>query len=52
MGDAALGDQGFDAAFPQQAAVFVEVVAPVGVQASGFAARASPNSPDRWDGVQ
>ena len=31
MGDAASGDQGFDAALPQQAAVLVEVVAAVRV---------------------
>lgn len=52
VGDAASGDQGFDAALPQQAAVLVEVVAPVGVQTPGFAAGASPQPPDRWDGVQ
>lgn len=38
--------------FPQQAAVLVEVVAPVGLQAPGFAARASPSSPNRWDRVE
>jgi hypothetical protein len=52
VGDAASGDQGFDAALAQQAAVLVEVVAPVGVQPPGFAAGTSPKSPDRWDGVQ
>jgi hypothetical protein len=52
VGDAASGDQGFDAALPQQAAVLVEVVAPVRIQTPGFAAGASPQSPDRWDGVQ
>ncbi|GLW59637.1 hypothetical protein Kpho01_76470 [Kitasatospora phosalacinea] len=52
MGDAAPGDQRLDAALPQQAAVLVEVVAPVCVQAPGLAAGASPQSPDRRDGVQ
>lgn len=52
VGDAASGDQGLDAALPQQAAVLVEVVAPVGVQTPGFAAGTSPQSPDRRDGVQ
>lgn len=52
VGDAASGDQGFDAPLPQQAAVLVEVVAPVGIQAPGLAAGTSPESPDRWDGVQ
>ncbi|MDP9947383.1 hypothetical protein J2S51_000137 [Streptomyces sp. DSM 41269] len=52
VGDAASGDQGFDAAFPQQAAVLVEVVAPVGIQAPGLAAWTSPPAPDRWDGVE
>lgn len=52
VGDAASGDQGFDAVLAQQAAVPLEVVAPVGVQTQGLAAGTSPNSPDRWDGVQ
>lgn len=39
--DAASGDHRLDAALPQQTAVLVEVVAPVGVQASGLAAGAS-----------
>ncbi len=52
VGDAASGDQGFDAALPQQAAVLVEVVAPVGVQAPWFAAGAPPQSPDRWNGIE
>jgi hypothetical protein len=52
VGDAASGDQRFDAALPQQAAVLVEVVAPVGVQASGLAAWTSPPAPDRRDGVK
>ncbi|MGC0407592.1 hypothetical protein RKD31_000835 [Streptomyces sp. SAI-163] len=46
VGDAPSSDHGFDATFPPQAAVRVEVVAPVGVQAPGFAARASPSSPN------
>lgn len=52
VGDAASGDQGFDAAFPQQAAVLVEVVAPVGIQPPRLAAGASPQTPDRGDRVQ
>jgi hypothetical protein len=52
VGDAPSGDHGFDATFPQQAAVLVEVVAPVGVQAPGFAARASPSLPNRRDRVE
>jgi hypothetical protein len=39
--DAASGDHRLDAALPQQTAVLVEVVAPVGLQASGLAAGAS-----------
>lgn len=52
VGDAPSGDHGFDAAFPQQAAVLVEVVAPVAVQTPGFAAWPSPSSPDRRDRVE
>jgi hypothetical protein len=52
VGDAASGDQGFDAPLPQQAAVLVEVVAPVRVQAPGLAAGPSSQAPDRWDRVQ
>jgi hypothetical protein len=52
VGDAASGNHGFDAALPQQAAVLVEVVAPVGVQAPGLAAGTSPQTPDRRDGVE
>jgi hypothetical protein len=52
VGDAASGDQGFDAALPQQAAVLVEVVAPVRVEPPGLVTGASPQSPDRWDRVQ
>jgi hypothetical protein len=36
--DAASGDHRLDAALPQQTAVLVEVVAPIGVQAKGLAA--------------
>jgi hypothetical protein len=50
-GDAASGDQRFDAALPQQTAVLFEVVAPVGVQAPGLAAGTSAQSPDRRNGV-
>ncbi len=52
VGDAASGDHGFDTALPQQAAVLVEVVATVGVQASRLTARASVQAPDRRDRVQ
>lgn len=44
MGDAASGDQGFDAALAQQAAVLVKVVAPVGVQTPGVL-RGCPRTP-------
>ncbi len=52
VGDAASGDQRFDAALAEQAAVLVEVVAPVRVQAPGLATRASPLAADRRDGVE
>lgn len=52
VSDAASRDQRFDAALPQQAAVLLEVVAPVGIQASGLTAGASPQTPDRRDGVE
>ncbi len=52
VGDAASGDQRLDAPLPQQAAVLVEVVAPVRIQTPGLAARASPGSPDRRDRVE
>ncbi|GAA2450080.1 hypothetical protein GCM10010421_48090 [Streptomyces glaucus] len=52
VGDALSGDHGVDATFPQQAAVPVEVVAPVGVQAPGFAARVFPSSPNGRDRVE
>ncbi len=52
VGDAASGDQRLDAAFPQQAAVFVEVVAPVRIQPAGLAAGTSPSSPNRRDRVE
>jgi hypothetical protein len=51
VGDAASGDHRLDAALPQQAAV-LEVIAPVGVQASELATGAFPQAPDRWDRVQ
>lgn len=35
-----------------QAAVLVEVVAPVGIQAPGLAAGTPPETPDRRDGVE
>lgn len=52
VGDTASGDHGFDAALPQQAAVLVEVVAPVRVRSPRLAARASPQTPDGWDRVR
>lgn len=52
VGGAAAGNHGFDAALPQQAAVLVEVVAPVGVQTPGFAAETAPQSPKRRDRVE
>lgn len=52
MGDAASGDEGFDATFPQQAAVLVVVVAPVGEEPFRSVAGATPLSPYRRDGVQ
>jgi hypothetical protein len=51
VGDAASCDQRLDAALPQQTAVLVEVVASVRVQTPGLAARASPQTSNRWDGV-
>lgn len=52
VSDAASGDHRLDAAFPQQAAVLVEVVAPVGIQAPGLAAGAPPQTPNRRNGVE
>ncbi len=52
VGDASSGDHGFDAAFPQQVAVLVEVVTPVGVQTPRLAARVSPSSSNRRDRVE
>ena len=51
VGETASGDHGFDATLPQQAAVLVEVVAPVRVQSPWLAAGASPPTPDGWDRV-
>lgn len=48
----ASGDQRFDAALPEQAAVLVEVVAPVGIHPSGLVARSSSQAPDRRDSLQ
>ncbi len=42
VGGVAAGNHGFDAALPQQAAVLVEVVAPVSVQTPGLAAGTAP----------
>jgi hypothetical protein len=52
VGGTASGDHGFDAAFPQQAAVLVEVIAPVGIQSPRLAPRASRLAPDRGNRVQ
>ncbi len=52
VGDAASRDQGLDAAFPQQAAVLVEVVASVGIQPTRLVAGPSTQTPDRRDRVQ
>lgn len=52
VGDAAPRDQRLDAELPLQGAVLVKVVAPVGIQTPGLAAGASPQSPDRRDGVE
>lgn len=52
VGDATSRDQRLDAPLPQQAAVLVEVVAPVGIQAPWFAAGASSETPDRRDRVE
>lgn len=52
MGHAASGDHRLDAAPPQQAAVLVEVVAPVGIQVPRPAARPSSQPPDRWNRVE
>jgi hypothetical protein len=52
VGDAATGDERLDPTLPQQAAVLVEVVAPVGEQPAWPRTRASAQAPDRWDRVQ
>lgn len=52
VGDAASGDQRFDAPFPEQAAVLVEVVAPVGIQAPGLTTGTSPQPSDWRDGIK
>jgi hypothetical protein len=48
---AAAGDHGFDATFPEQAAVFVVVVAAVGDDAVGTSAGSSRLAADRADPV-
>jgi hypothetical protein len=48
---AAAGDHGLDAARPEQPAVFVVVVAAIGEQQVGFAARSAGLAGD-WSGVQ
>lgn len=52
VSDAASRDHRLDAALPQQAAVLVEVVATVGMQAPGLAAGTSPQTSNRRDGVE
>lgn len=52
VSDTASGDQRFDTAFPQQAAVLVEVVAPVGIQAPRLTAGPPAQAPDRRHGVK
>jgi len=47
---ASAGDHGFDAARPQQPAVLVVVVAAIGEQQVGFAARSAWLAGD-WSGV-
>ena len=47
VGGSTSGDHRLDATFPQQAAVLVEVIAPVGVQAPGLAPWTSPRASDR-----
>jgi len=48
----AAGDQGFDAALPDQAAVLVMVVAAVGEQRLGSSPRAPDPSTNGWDAVE
>lgn len=50
--DSAAGDHRLDALFPQQAAVLVEVVAAVSVQAPWLATGTAAQSSDRRHGVQ
>lgn len=52
VSDAASGDHRLDAVLPQQAAVLVEVVGPVGIQTPGLAAGTPPQTPDRRNGVE
>jgi hypothetical protein len=52
VSDATAGDLGLDSTLPEEAAVLVEVVASIRVQASGLAAGASPPTPNRRNGVQ
>jgi hypothetical protein len=49
--DAAAGDDGRDTAVADQAPVLVVVVATVGVDPPGPAARLADDAPDRWDGI-
>jgi hypothetical protein len=52
VGDASTGNERLDPTPPQQAALLVEVVAPVGEQSARSCPRASSQTPDRWDRVQ
>lgn len=52
VGHATSSDHRSDAALPQQAAVLVEVVAPVGIQVPRLPARSPSQPPDRRDRVE
>ena len=52
VGDAASGDEGLDAALPEQAAVLVEVVAAIGKQPFRSVAGSPPQFLYRWNGLQ
>jgi hypothetical protein len=49
---AAAGDAGFDVLLPDEPPVLVVVVAAVGEQALGSAARSANAAADRWDRLQ
>lgn len=52
VGHATSGDHRSDAALPQQAAVLVEVVAPVGIQVPRLTARSPSQPPDRRNRIE